>query len=70
MTIRHTERRHGTYIHLALRLHNGHTLVVQPTLQGYALYCTNCQRPVLEAYGNGRWRGEYEEQLPLVGTSG
>jgi hypothetical protein len=57
---RTTERRHGTYIHAALGLHQGHTLTVSSGLQDLTLFCADCQRAVIEAGGYGRWRGEYE----------
>jgi hypothetical protein len=64
MTRRITERRHGTYIYEALKLHNGHRAVIEPTLSGMALQCMDCERQVLEAGLNRRWRGEYESSGP------
>jgi hypothetical protein len=63
---RTTERRHGTYIHAALALHQGHTLTVRSGLQDLMLFCTDCQRSVIEAGGNGRWRGEYESAQCVI----
>jgi hypothetical protein len=63
---RTTERRHGTYILAALRLHQGHTLTVGSGLRDLTLFCTDCQRSVIEAGGNGRWRGEYESAQCVI----
>jgi hypothetical protein len=56
---RHTERRYGTYIHEALRWHEGHSLTVHPGPLEVGLYCKDCGVTVISAGSNGRWRGEY-----------
>ena len=55
-----TERRHGTYISASLELHVGHSLTVHPGPGEVNLFCSDCQRVVISAGGNGRWRGEYK----------
>ncbi len=55
-----SERRQGTYIHAALELHVSHALTVRPGVSGITLHCITCDRAVIEAGSNGRWRGEYQ----------
>jgi hypothetical protein len=55
-----TERRHGTYIHAALALRRGHSLTIGSGMCDLPLFCSDCERSVIEADGNGRWRGEYQ----------
>jgi hypothetical protein len=55
-----TERRHGTYIYGAFDLHRGHTLTINTGIGSLNLFCQDCGRNVIEAGGNGHWRGEYE----------
>jgi hypothetical protein len=54
-----SERRHGTYIHLALATHIGHTLTIRRDIQHFTLVCNDCQESVMEAGANGRWRQSY-----------
>jgi hypothetical protein len=62
---RTTNRRHGTYITAAFELHQGHTLTIKQGLNSLKLFCTDCDRNVIEAAG-GRWNGEYESAVCLT----
>ena len=64
--LRTTERRHGTYIHAAFAVHTGHSLTIRPGLGGLTLFCNECERAIIEAGSNGRWRGEYESPRCVV----
>jgi hypothetical protein len=61
-----TTRRHGTYIHEALRLHIKHTQTIDQGFNGVNLRCLDCGGTVIEAGNNGRFTAEYEREACRV----